>query len=123
MTRTLFDDMDIPYHEWFGNVAGGWIYKHFRNCGMGPFSADTDIKKGKYIFRVSDHTTFYIFVDEAYESLVITYTWNNGKEAECNSLYLTKQELSFGKDHCDELMWQLTKPSGDVYKWEYRKEE
>ena len=86
------------------------------------FSADTDNKKGKYIFRVSDHTTFYIFVDEAYESLVITYTWNNGKEAQCNSLYLTKQELSFGKDHCDELMWQLTKPSGDVYKWEYKKE-
>ena len=47
---------------------------------------------------------------------------DHGKEAECNSLYLTKQELSFGKDHCDELMWQLTKPSGDVYKWEYRKE-
>ena len=113
--QTLFDIMDIPYHEWFSNVVGGWVYKYGRLNELGPFAIRRDWKNGKYFFRCGDDSTFYILVDDQYESVVLTYTWNNGKEAECNSVYLTKQELSFGEEHCYEVLWQLTKPSNNFH--------
>ena len=37
--QTLFDMMDIPYHEWFANVVGGWVYKYGRlNLDHLPFA-------------------------------------------------------------------------------------
>jgi len=113
---SIFDGMDISYHEWFANIVEVWAYAEGRRCGLGPFRVRNYHHSGKYMVHCSDTDSFYIIADPDYDAVVITYIWCDGHTQLCESLYLQKEELKEGEEFVIGMLWHLVRKSNSFYK-------
>jgi len=117
MSKVLFDEMDIPWHEWTANVVNAWAYSNGKASGLGPFYAQANIKVGHYIFYCGDEDSFYIMCDSHAESIIITYAWCDGHTTICDSIMLHKQEIAEGNNTMlESTLWHLVSKSGSFVK-------
>ncbi len=108
-----FDDTDVSYHEYFANVLQVWAYRNGRRCGLGPFSAENNIRIGHYIFRLSNNRVFYVMADPRTKSLIVNYVWGDGSHGDdvpnCNieTSQFVEAECRLGEKQLEIWLWSI----------------